>query len=218
MNQMIIIGLIMVGIGVVLMLFAHKMNEQNPRLSQYLAMTFLFLFLWGCAVMIWGSGGYPVAVIFALLGTALPLYCLKGMKGTENMSDDELRKYIDDGQTTHMVECVGGNPEENGMRYQLRAVTQIGDDYEWLDLRIYSETGYFQPGKVYIVMFRVWRNGPDRSSEDMRILTAPTVRRSSSCIVSWVWLMPESWRRFRISRCQRIRWNGMPPVIITIQS
>ena len=153
MNQMIIIGLIMVGIGVVLMLFAHKMNEQNPRLSQYLAMTFLFLFLWGCAVMIWGSGGYPVAVIFALLGTALPLYCLKGMKGTENMSDDELRKYIDDGQTTHMVECVGGNPEENGMRYQLRAVTQIGDDYEWLDLRIYSETGYFQPGKVYIVMF-----------------------------------------------------------------
>lgn len=35
--------------------------------------------------------------------------------GTKNMSDDELRKYIDDGQTTRMVECVDGNPEENGM-------------------------------------------------------------------------------------------------------
>ena len=153
MNQMIVIGLIMVGVGVILMLFAHKMNEQNPRLAQYLAMTFLFLFLWGCAVMIWGSGGYLVAVVFAGLGTLLPLYCLKGMKGTENMSDDELRKYIDDGQTTRMVECVDGNPEGNGMRYRLRAVTQIGDDYEWLDLSIYSETDHFQPGKVYIVMF-----------------------------------------------------------------
>ena len=96
MNQMIIIGLIMVGVGVLLMLFAHKMNEQNPRLSQYLAMTFLFLFLWGCALMIWGSGGHFAAVVFATLGTALPLYCLKGMKGTENMSDDELKEYIED--------------------------------------------------------------------------------------------------------------------------
>lgn len=120
MNRMIIIGLIMVGVGVVLMLFAHKMNEQNPRLAQYLAMTFLLLFLWGCALMIWGSGGYLPAVVFAALGTALPLYCLRGMKGTENMSDDELKEYIEDGQTTHMVECVSGNPEENGMRYLLR--------------------------------------------------------------------------------------------------
>lgn len=80
MNLLIAIGLIMVGIGVVLMLLAHKMNEQNPRLAQYLAMTFLFLFLWGCALMIWGSGGYPAAVLFAVLGTLLPLYCLKGMK------------------------------------------------------------------------------------------------------------------------------------------
>ena len=79
----------MVGVGVILRLFAHKMNEQNPRLSQYLAMTFLFLFLWGCALMIWGSGGYFAAVVFAALGTALPLYCLKGMKGTENMSETE---------------------------------------------------------------------------------------------------------------------------------
>ena len=153
MNQMIIIGLVMVGIAVVLILLAHKMNEQNPRLAQYLAMIFLLLIFWGFALMIWGSGGYPAAVLFAVLGTLLPLYCLKGMKGTENMSDDELRQYIDDGQTTRMVECVGGNPEGNGMRYLLRAVTQIGDDYQWLDLSIYSETGYFQPGKVYIVMF-----------------------------------------------------------------
>lgn len=152
MNQLIIIGLIMVGVSVALILFAHKMNEQNPRLAQYLAMIFLFLFLWGCAVMIWGSGGYPAAVLFAILGTLLPLYCLKGMKGTKDMSDDELRKYIDDGQTTRMVECVGGNPEGNGMRYLLRAVTQVGDDYLWLDLSIYSETEYFQPGKIYIVM------------------------------------------------------------------
>ncbi len=142
----------MVGVSVALILFAHKMNEQNPRLAQYLAMIFLFLFLWGCAVMIWGSGGYPAAVLFAILGTLLPLYCLKGMKGTKDMSDDELRKYIDDGQTTRMVECVGGNPEGNGMRYLLRAVTQVGDDYLWLDLSIYSETEYFQPGKIYIVM------------------------------------------------------------------
>lgn len=153
MNQMIIIGLIMVGVGVILMLFAHKMNEPNPRLAQYLAMAFLLLFLWGCALMIWGSGGYLPAVVFAALGTALPLYCLKGMKGTENMSDDELKEYIEDGQTTHIVECVNGNPEGNGMRYLLRAVTQVGDDYLWLDLSIYSETDYFQPGKVYIVMF-----------------------------------------------------------------
>ena len=143
----------MVGLAVVLILLAHKMNEQNPRLAQYLAMIFLLLIFWGFALMIWGSGGYPAAVLFAVLGTLLPLYCLKGMKGTENMSDDELRQYIDDGQTTRMVECVGGNPEGNGMRYLLRAVTQIGDDYQWLDLSIYSETGYFQPGKVYIVMF-----------------------------------------------------------------
>lgn len=34
-----------------------------------------------------------------------------------------------------------------------RAVTQVGDDYEWLDLSIYSETEHFQLGKVYIVMF-----------------------------------------------------------------
>ena len=153
MNQMIIIGLIMVGISVVLILLAHKLNEQNLRLSQYLAMIFLLLVFWGFALMIWGSGGYLVAVLFAAFGTALPLYCLKGMKGTENMSDDELRKYIDDGQTTHMVECIGGNPEGSGMRYQLRAVTQVGDDYEWLDLSIYSETEHFQPGKIYIVMF-----------------------------------------------------------------
>lgn len=69
------------------------------------------------------------------------------------MSDDELKEYIEDGQTTHTVECIGGNPEGNGMRYQLRAVTQVGDDYEWLDLSIYSETEHFQLGKVYIVMF-----------------------------------------------------------------
>ena len=101
----------------------------------------------------WGSGGYFAAVVFAALGTALPFYCLKGMKGTENMSDDELKEYIEDGQATHMVECIGGNPEGNGMRYQLRAVTQVGDDYEWLDLSIYSETEHFQLGKVYIVIF-----------------------------------------------------------------
>lgn len=47
MNQMIIIGLIMVGISVVLILLAHKLNEQNPRLSQYLAMIFLLLVFWG---------------------------------------------------------------------------------------------------------------------------------------------------------------------------
>ena len=152
MNQMIIIGLVMVGIAVVLILLAHKTNEQNPRLAQYLAMIFLLLIFWGVALMIWGSGGYLAAVLFAGLGTLLPLYCLKGMKGTENMSDDELRQYIDDGQTTRMVECVGGNPEGNGMRYLLRAVTQVGDDYQWLDLSIYSETEHFQQGKVYIVM------------------------------------------------------------------
>ncbi len=39
------------------------------------------------------------------------------------------------------------------MRYLLRAVTQVGDDYLWPDLSIYSETDHFQPGKVYIVMF-----------------------------------------------------------------
>ena len=143
----------MVGISVVLILLAHKLNEQNPHLSQYLAMIFLLLVFWGFALMIWGSGGYLVAVLFAVFGTALPIYCLKGMKGTENMSDDELKEYIEDGQTTHMVECVSGNPEGNGMRYLLRAVTQVGDDYEWLDLSIYSETEHFQPGKVYIVMF-----------------------------------------------------------------
>ena len=153
MNQMIIIGLIMVGIGVVLILLAHKINEQNPRLAQYLAMVFLLLVFWGFALMVWGSGGYLAAAFFAVLGTALPIRCLKGMKGTENMSDDELHKYIDDGQTTRMVECLGGNPEGNGMRYQLRAVTQVGDDYQWLDLSIYSETDHFQPGKIYIVMF-----------------------------------------------------------------
>lgn len=143
----------MVGISVALILLAHKLNEQNPRLSQYLAMVFLLWVFWGFALMIWGSGGYLMAVLFAVFGTALPIYCLKGMKGTENMSDDELKEYIKDGQTTHMVECVSGNPEGNGMRYLLRAVTQIGDDYEWLDLSIYSETEHFQPGKVYIVMF-----------------------------------------------------------------
>ena len=143
----------MVGISVVLILLAHKLNEQNPRLSQYLAMIFLLLVFWGFALMIWGSGGYLVAVLFAVLGTALSFRCLKGMKGTGNMSDDELRKYIDDGQTTRMVECVGGNPEGKGTRYLLRAVTQVGDDYQWLDLSIYSETEHFQPGKIYIVMF-----------------------------------------------------------------
>ena len=39
------------------------------------------------------------------------------------------------------------------MRYLLRAVTQVGDDYLWPDLSIYSETDHFQPGKVYIFMF-----------------------------------------------------------------
>lgn len=47
MNLMIIIGLIMVGISIVLILLAHKLNEQNPRLSQYLAMIFLLLVFWG---------------------------------------------------------------------------------------------------------------------------------------------------------------------------
>ena len=38
---------------------------------------------------------------------------------------------------------------------------------------------------------KVWRNGQDRSSGDMRIPTVLTARRSNSCIASWAWLMPE---------------------------
>lgn len=131
-----------------------SVNQKTVLGQQKLVSIFQLLFFVGLGMIFsglaWNIGiGLLIIGFFFLLGVGAVAFQWWNLRGTEHMTDEELRELIEDGQNRRLCEIIEFIPMDPGYVIRMQTYEQVADTVLTFPFRLYSESDYFMTDGVY---------------------------------------------------------------------
>lgn len=149
-----VIGIISIVASVIVVFMSAE--QKTARGQQKLVSGFLLLVLGGFGMIFSGPAwekaptiGCLIIGFFFLLGAGAVAFQWWNLRGTEHMTDEEVRELIEDGQNRRLCEIIEFIPMDPGYVIRMQTYEQVADTVFTFPFRLYSESDHFMTDGVY---------------------------------------------------------------------